>query len=440
MMKKNNYFRKRTKEIICIILFLSAYMIFYILGKTSSKADETNFYSGVFESQNTSCSVTYSYNTATTTLTISCNDGSGNIPDFEAGSSPPWYNGNYYTNITKVVIKNNIATIGSHAFDGCSNLSYIVIESPSLPTLNERAFSNIASYGAVMLNGSIITSSDASSVNIVNALKTAGIADAWFNSPTTPSPSPTQTPIYVPTPKPSPTSLDQISVTRGKVNIISNNMDNEKLNPYKTFIKNAQDISSLLNLTSNEKEAGCNVWLDFKKTDDNNLDKDELNIIKNQSKQKAVFVGMTFDISLFKKSIDDEPTPVHQTNGNLEISFALPNELKSEQRSFYIMNIHKDDSGKYTTDYQNAEYDNETGICTFKANKFSTYAICYEDTSLQNDKQSFATYKTDKCNQISKLVNSLDGKECKKLVSDAKKKINETLFNMDISLEENKKI
>lgn len=80
--------------------------------------------------------VTYSYVESTHTLTIS---GTGEMADFSSKDNQPWKDDR--DNITTVVVRSGVTSIGSHAFEGCSSLKdVLVLRSESVTSLGSNAF------------------------------------------------------------------------------------------------------------------------------------------------------------------------------------------------------------------------------------------------------------------------------------------------------------
>ncbi len=78
--------------------------------------------------------VTYSFVSSTGTLTIS---GTGDMYSYSAGSDRPWYY--YCSSIKKVVINNNVTSIGDYAFYNCTGLTSITIPN-SVTSIGDNAF------------------------------------------------------------------------------------------------------------------------------------------------------------------------------------------------------------------------------------------------------------------------------------------------------------
>ncbi|MCI5751892.1 MAG: hypothetical protein MR038_05325 [Oscillospiraceae bacterium] len=91
-------------------------------------------------------------------------------------------------------------------------------------------------------------------------------------------------------------------------------------------------------------------------------------------------IGMYIDVQLFKQIGTDEPTQVTQTNGDIRITFEMPEKLintdSNVTREYTIIRVH---SGKASVLY--CEYNSSTRRGSFGTDQFSTYAIAYRDTS-----------------------------------------------------------
>jgi len=91
------------------------------------------------------------------TLTIS---GSGDMADyshFSMGITAPWYSAR--TSIQTVIIENGVTSIGSWAFNVCSNLVEVTIPS-SVIEIGSRAFGNCSGLTAVTIGSSVTTIDD----------------------------------------------------------------------------------------------------------------------------------------------------------------------------------------------------------------------------------------------------------------------------------------
>lgn len=86
------------------------------------------------------------------------------------------------------------------------------------------------------------------------------------------------------------------------------------------------------------------------------------------------------DLSLHKQIGSQEQIKVTETNGKISISLEVPEELwntnVTKRRTFYILRIH---DGEVTR--IDGSYDADKHLLTFETDRFSTYALTYQDTS-----------------------------------------------------------
>ena len=94
-------------------------------------------------------------------------------------------------------------------------------------------------------------------------------------------------------------------------------------------------------------------------------------------------VGMYLDISLFKQIGDDAAIQVTDTNGEISISIAIPNELLNSNsavtRTYRMIRIHNN-----AAELLEGSFDANTGYFTFKTDAFSTYVLVYEDVPVSS--------------------------------------------------------
>jgi hypothetical protein len=103
-------------------------------------------------------------------------------------------------------------------------------------------------------------------------------------------------------------------------------------------------------------------------------------------------IGMYLDINLFKEvtSLDDsnnatntETSKVTQTSNKVTITISIPDDLintnDSVNRTYRIVRVHEDADGNLITDVIEGIFDPEHKTFTFETDKFSTYALAYND-------------------------------------------------------------
>ena len=84
-------------------------------------------------------------------------------------------------------------------------------------------------------------------------------------------------------------------------------------------------------------------------------------------------VGMYLDISLFKQIEGEDKVKVTETSGAVKISFGIPEALRKDNRTFYIVRVHE---GVATI----IAPTQDGNTLTFETDQFSTYALVYTDT------------------------------------------------------------
>ena len=92
-----------------------------------------------------------------------------------------------------------------------------------------------------------------------------------------------------------------------------------------------------------------------------------------------VQVGFYFDASLFKKVGNRRAEPVHETNGLVTVSFAIPTEFINTDpnvtRTYSIARLHD-----AIVTILPCKFSISLGTLSFMSDEFSTYALIYEDT------------------------------------------------------------
>ncbi len=87
------------------------------------------------------------------------------------------------------------------------------------------------------------------------------------------------------------------------------------------------------------------------------------------------------DISLFKKVGDEEETRVTETSGKIKISVEVPASMWSTEtgveRTYRVVRIHNG-----VTEILEGTYDPATHLFTFETDRFSTYALTYQDLNM----------------------------------------------------------
>ena len=90
------------------------------------------------------------------------------------------------------------------------------------------------------------------------------------------------------------------------------------------------------------------------------------------------------DMSLFKQIGNQEQTRITETSGKISVSIEVPellwNSDATETRSFYIIRVHDNEASRIE-----GTYDGATHRFTFETDRFSTYALVYQNTNQSLD-------------------------------------------------------
>lgn len=155
----------------------------------------------------------------------------------------------------------------------------------------------------------------------------------------------------------------------------------EDENDYSANIQNKTEVAEKIELTEAEQKAIENgaeleVILTFKENGTTANTEEQKAIEKELADKK---IGTYLEIGLSKK-VGAFETVVSETTGAVAITFELPKELINEnvKRTYSVMRYH---DGK--VDVLDAKYDAEKGTITFETDKFSTYAVVYEDVVIK---------------------------------------------------------
>ena len=177
------------------------------------------------------------------------------------------------------------------------------------------------------------------------------------------------------------------SANAGKIN---------KINPpIKNFASSdfsAENLDNIIPLTNEEQSAkeqgtNINVFLEVKDVSDSVTTEEKAKINEKISNKETL--AMYLDVSLFKQIEGQEATKIEETNGNIKVSLKVPENLKnnnpSKIRKYYILRLHNGVVDKLETELNG-------DILSFETDKFSTYALTYEDVDNPKTGDSILTY------------------------------------------------
>ena len=169
-----------------------------------------------------------------------------------------------------------------------------------------------------------------------------------------------------------PDSDDFVNTTKPEVNDNGGNLQND-----------SKELLDIIPLEKTEKEhvaKGESVKVYLEVTDiTGNVTEEDNKLIEEEIEDKKVAVYL--DLTLFKQIGDREPKKVPNTNGVVTITFQVPSDLLNQDasvtRNYQIVRVHE---GVATI--IDATFDAVTGEITFETDKFSTYALIYDDVAI----------------------------------------------------------
>ncbi len=128
-----------------------------------------------------------------------------------------------------------------------------------------------------------------------------------------------------------------------------------------------------VNLTDEEKASGVWVWMELEAKTTASADKADIALIE-KALDGQTKVASYISIDIFKQAAGQEKTRVTSTDKPLTITIVVPEELRAAGRTFTIVYTHEGSAAKTI---KPLKYDEKTGVLTFAANQFSTYALAY---------------------------------------------------------------
>lgn len=132
------------------------------------------------------------------------------------------------------------------------------------------------------------------------------------------------------------------------------------------------DLEKAMGITATEKQSGMWVWMELIQ----NNNPDAADVAKIEKALNGKSIGAFLDISMFKQVVGGNKEKVAELNEAVTVSVVVPETLRKAGREFSIIYVH---DGGDPVEVKAEKYDATTGVLTFKANKFSTYALTYTD-------------------------------------------------------------
>ena len=148
-----------------------------------------------------------------------------------------------------------------------------------------------------------------------------------------------------------------------------NNVGNAAIN------NTGDELKNIIDLTQDEKnsiESGLNLFIYFDVQDISNTVSTEDKALINDVLTDGTEVGMYLDVNLFKQLEGENKIKITETNGKIIISFVIPENLRKEGRTFYMVRVHNGVPTILTSTCNG-------NTITFETDRFSTYALVYAE-------------------------------------------------------------
>lgn len=183
------------------------------------------------------------------------------------------------------------------------------------------------------------------------------------------------------------TQTKEIPVTAGANASGNVTVESDEDNDFKAQLTDNEDVKGKIELTQDEQDAiiaGEDLEIILKLEDTtvevDTAEKEDIAEKLAEKEFEGKKLGTFLDINLIKK-IGNTETKITNTTGMLKLTFEVPASLINKDatinRTYTIVRNHE---GKI--EFLKAEFNKETNQLTFETDKFSTYAVIYEDTAV----------------------------------------------------------
>ena len=161
-------------------------------------------------------------------------------------------------------------------------------------------------------------------------------------------------------------------------NEISNNADAAKASAVAKGYISAEDYADIVNaLTDPNRETGLMVVVDTKEVDDDDISRQERNMLLKAADQK---IARYADISLLVLAIEtgDYLGSLHKTDDPIDLAIAIPENVLILNAPVYVLRLHDGVVERLATTVRD-------GIAYFASDRFSLFALAYETDKLGGD-------------------------------------------------------
>lgn len=222
------------------------------------------------------------------------------------------------------------------------------------------------------------------------------------------------------------------SSSDGKVTVVDTKIGEGA--PKADLASDADQVKNSVELTKEEEEQVSkgeivDIYLQIQ-TKETTATQEEKDIIE---RAKADYtIGTYIDASLFKKVGSNDPVAITELKDKIKVQLVVPEKLRNTDanvvRTYSLIRRHGSED---TAEIVNGTYDSDTFTFTFETDRFSTYAIAYKDTTVNNGNQNNNTNAGNNTNTGNNTVTDNTKKDT--TVEDAK--INTAQKNVESMIE-----
>ncbi|MBQ9391829.1 MAG: Cna B-type domain-containing protein, partial [Lachnospiraceae bacterium] len=169
---------------------------------------------------------------------------------------------------------------------------------------------------------------------------------------------------------------EDVPVVPGEIRDITGTDEAPKeVNPADAHI----DIIPVLPITEEDIKMGVNIWVKMFPIDLSQLSDAEK--LKIESTASGYTIGEFYDVVLYIKIGNLEPRVIHNLDSEMRVRFALPSNLKKDDRDYMMARLHDGVAAFVPTSVEN-------DTVYFDSDRFSVYALAYKDRENGNGNDS----------------------------------------------------
>ena len=329
--------------------------------------------------------LTWTYDPETKTLTIT---GTGDMTDWPDGSEAPW--AEFADEIEKVVIEEGVTSIGDNAFKDCTSLteaeipdtvteignsafegceSLTEIEIPeNVETIGENAFKGCTALAVVTFKGEEPPTLGNGVFDGCDNLKNIYVPKDFLKDYADALEDFVNNTAILPDTSGEPDDPDKTNISQ-EVQSGENAPEAKLETPLDELIKAVLTPEEQELIENGEIKVTILLTIDDGTYSVSAEDKEKTEAIMAEEDLKP---GQYLDVKLYKV-IDGVKEEITETNELITITFEIPEALRGEGRTYWLIRVHNGET------FVIADQDDNADTVTIKTGKFSTYALVYSE-------------------------------------------------------------